>query len=83
MTSILTEKLEHESAWKGSDIKQDNSWIYRLTDEDIEEINAALQSVKLKGLSLSDVKAGFTKEEFPLPNFNAKLNHFAEEIATG
>ena len=83
MADILTKRLEHASAWKGSEIKQSDSWIYRLTDEEIKEIDAALQNVRMKGLSITDVKAEFTKEDFPLPNFKAKLNQFAEEISTG
>ncbi|MEH6996238.1 TauD/TfdA family dioxygenase [Neobacillus drentensis] len=83
MKSIHTEKINHPSAWKGSEIKNDDSWIYRLTLEDIKEIDGALRNVQMKGLSLTDTNCEFTTEDFPLPNFSATIEKFAYEIEGG
>jgi hypothetical protein len=83
MKSIRTEKINHPSAWKGSDIKNNDSWIYRLTLEDIQEIEEALRTVQMKGFTLTDTNCEFSKEDFPLPNFSEEIEKFAYELEGG
>ncbi|MFF2876381.1 TauD/TfdA family dioxygenase [Gottfriedia sp. NPDC057991] len=83
MNSIVNEKINHPSAWKGIDILKDDTWIYRLTNDEIEEIEMALRHVQIKGFTLTDTTCDFTKEDFVLPKFSIKLNDFVQEIAEG
>ena len=66
-------------AWKGADLQNATEWIRRFTSEELDEIDAALQSCKARGLVWADV----TREDFPLPKLSAALAHVAEELETG
>ena len=41
--------VEGPAAWYAKDYKNDDSWIYRLTDGDIKEVEAALEVAKASG----------------------------------
>ena len=41
--------VEGPAAWYAKDYKNDVSWIYRLTDGDIKEVEAALEVAKASG----------------------------------
>lgn len=41
--------VEGPAAWYANDYKNDDSWIYRLTDGDIKEVEAALEVAKASG----------------------------------
>lgn len=79
MSVIHKQKIEGPSAWKGKDIKDDDSWIYHWSDESISVLEKALENVKQKGLTAPD----FTKEDFPISALAEEINYFNEELENG
>ena len=60
MSLILKEKLTGPTAWRGEDLRNDDSWMIYLSSETINVIDAALAEVKARGLSFPN----FTKDDF-------------------
>ncbi|MBT5109503.1 MAG: TauD/TfdA family dioxygenase [Rhodospirillaceae bacterium] len=71
--------VQDRSAWRGSDFDSDDSWIYTLNDSDLAELDAALALVTEKGLEAR----AFSREEFPLPTFGARLGDILDELENG
>jgi len=67
------------SAWLGSELARDRSWIHHLTATDIEELDAALRGVISRGLPLERVR----RADFPLPRLGPKLALMLEELRSG
>ena len=65
--------------WLGPGIASSGRWIYQLSRADIAEIDAALEFGKARGMGLADL----TKENFPLPAFQARIDTMLDEIETG
>ncbi|HSW17207.1 MAG TPA: TauD/TfdA family dioxygenase [Ramlibacter sp.] len=76
---ILREVATDASAWRGSDLKADTSWVHRLDAEEIAEIDRAFREVKARGLSWG----AFGKELFPLPRLARKLATVDDEVRHG
>lgn len=66
-------------AWKGADLQHKTSWLRPFRADELGEIDAALQSVKRRGLDLFDIE----REDFPLPAFSAELEKISQELETG
>jgi len=80
MTTSTFAKIDHPAAWTAKELMdQQEKWIYQLTEEDIAELDAALQQLKAKGLLVPN----FGKDEFPMPKLAAKLKPFIQSLSTG
>ena len=79
MSLILKEKLMGPTAWRGEDLRNDDSWIVNLSDSTISLIDGALAEVKAHGLSFPD----FTKDDFPIHALSEELGKYAEEMENG
>ena len=73
MPQILTDIVRHPSAWYGRDLAHDTSWIVHLEPRHLEEIAAAVASVKARGLPF----AALHKRDFPLPTLAPATAHLA------
>jgi hypothetical protein len=78
MAEPLREKIVHAGAWRGPEIENDDSWILYLDSAAVDEIDAALKGVKAKGLSVP-----FSKSDFPLPTFSARLGEVPDRLENG
>ncbi len=67
------------SAWKGRDLARSDEWIYRLTDADIAELEAALRAARARGRTIPELG----RDDFPLPRFGATLAAILGELETG
>src|SRR4051794_27532545 len=67
------------SAWKGSDFRNDESWIHTLTAHDVEELAAAAKHCVSRGLHATDIARG----DFPLEKLGLAIGAWAEEINNG
>ncbi|MFJ1255436.1 TauD/TfdA family dioxygenase [Cupriavidus sp. CuC1] len=76
---ILRDIVTDTAAWKGPDLQDDTSWIYRLTEVETDEIDRALHAVQASGLAWG----AFGKERFALPTFAPKLAAIDEQIRNG
>lgn len=71
--------IDAPCAWKGADMKDKTDWLRPFRADELAEIDAALQSVKRRGLDLFDIG----KEDFPLPDFSRELAKIAQELESG
>jgi hypothetical protein len=67
------------AAWRGRDIQENGEWIYRLSAEEIAEIDTALAHLKATGRQIPDIG----KEHFPLERFARTLRLLQTEIENG
>jgi TfdA family taurine catabolism dioxygenase TauD len=67
------------SAWRGPDMAASKEWIYRLSAEDIAEIDGALAHVRRRRLDTIDV----ARADFPLPRLGAVLDDIHRELLEG
>ncbi|WP_338753072.1 TauD/TfdA family dioxygenase [Bacillus sp. FJAT-52991] len=79
MGSILKEKIQGRTAWKGMDLAKDDSWIYYLSEKTIASFESALLHVKQKGLQAPN----FSKEDFPIPDLADEIACFVDELENG
>ena len=66
-------------AWGGADLRKASDWIRPFSRTELDELDAALNQVKQRGLGWLDV----TREDFPLPRFAGALQAIADELETG
>lgn len=78
MTEIIREHITTPDAWVGPDIQNDARWLYKLTGDDVAEIDAALQIIKSQGLDIP-----FGPEAFPIPTFKARLDELISRVTDG
>ena len=79
MASILTTPVPGPVAWRGADLAKDDSWVTRIPDWGLAELDAALRSVQARELNVEDV----TREDFPLPSYGREIARINEELENG
>ncbi|KAH8895635.1 Clavaminate synthase-like protein [Thozetella sp. PMI_491] len=72
-------QLESSLVWEGSTLGESFDWNYKLTAEDISEIEAALKHFKSLNLPLGFI----SQETFPLPNLHRTLRGISHEVHHG
>ena len=71
--------LETGAEWRARDIADRSLWTYRLTDDDIAELEAALAHAKARCNDILDV----AREDFPLPTLSARIREFEDQLIDG
>jgi hypothetical protein len=72
--------IEGPSAWLGRDLRsREDEWIYRLSPNEIAEIEAATAAARACGLDIAEIRPA----DFPLPNLGTKLDRLREEVLNG
>ena len=71
--------VKDASAWKGADFKNDDSWVYTLSDDDVKELASAAQACLKRGLQVTDI----AKADFPLGTLGPSIARWAAEINDG
>jgi hypothetical protein len=72
--------VDGPSAWKGTDlVRQPEKWTYRLSANEIAEIEAATDAAVATGKSTAEI----TKEDFPLPIFDKTLAAIRQDLLDG
>lgn len=79
MGIILKQKVTGPAAWRGSDLRDDQSWIFQLSKETIDTLDGALAAVKAKGLSFPN----FNRDDFPIHSLSEQLDSYAKEMEDG
>lgn len=77
MSQVRTTPITEASAWKASDVQNDQSWIYRFDEAAIAELDAALELVKDKPIT------EITKEDFKLNKLEQDLKAVSEQVEHG
>lgn len=78
MIEVLRDRIAGPGAWFGPQIQNDESWLMRLDERDIEEVDRALRHVQERALTIP-----FRKEDFPLPSLSAKLDEVPDRLEEG
>lgn len=79
MSLIHMQPMTGPAVWKGADFDHDDTWIHRLSADEVAEIDAALAILRAKGLKFPS----FAKDDFPLPMLSRLLKQFADELENG
>lgn len=66
-------------AWSGAELQDTNHWIRPFSPTELEELDAALVGVKIRGLDWLDV----TRADFLMPRLSRELKGIADELETG
>lgn len=75
---IKMEPINDASLWSAEDFV-DDSWIWKISEEELQELDNALRGIQAKGLKLGE----FTQQDFPLPIFSKKLADIKNELING
>ncbi|KAL6231247.1 hypothetical protein BDW75DRAFT_248046 [Aspergillus navahoensis] len=73
------QELKSDLVWDGRTVGRVYDWNYRLTDDDLKEVEQALQHFKALNLPLGLVN----QETFPLPKLHDNLRLISQEIHLG
>src|SRR5215475_15147305 len=79
MSTISVKPLTGSVAWHGRDLARSMDWIRPISAAAVAELDAALASVKARGLAWTDI----TRADFPLAGFGAELAAVAHELEHG
>lgn len=79
MGLMQTSKITGPSVWKAADFHDNNDWLYQLSKQDVEEIEAALKYQQATSKSYPS----FRREDFPLPTLAPRLAEIVEELENG
>src|SRR5579864_8116330 len=72
--------VEGPSAWTGAEMRRrEAEWTYRLSPVELDEIDAAVVTVRAKGLDLADIG----RNDFPLPTLGPVLDRLRHEVLDG
>jgi hypothetical protein len=77
--SVAMEPIVDSCAWYPQDLAGTDAWIYRLSGEEIAEIEGAVAAVEARGLALMEVD----RQAFPLPRFARVLADVRSELMDG
>lgn len=78
MVEIIRDKITSTDSWVGPEIQDDERWLYELTDEDVAELHAALESVKSARTEIP-----FKSDIFPIPSFASRLDDLVSRVSDG
>jgi hypothetical protein len=76
---VPRQPVDGPAAWRGADLVRDDSWVVRLSDPDVAEIEDAVAQVKSVGGSLATTG----REEFPLSGLAPRIAEWARELREG
>ena len=79
MNIILKQSIEDRSAWTAETFKTDDTWIYHLTQHDIDDLHQAMLTAKSSGKVIDQL----TPNDFPLSSFNSYLAEVKDELEDG
>jgi hypothetical protein len=76
---VAREPLDVPAAWRGADLAERDDWIVRLAPSELAELEAALESIRRRGLRLGDL----VREDFELPTLAPTLASVRRELLDG
>lgn len=79
MKELELDQVVTRAAWLGQDIQAGEEWVYRLSAEEVGEIDSALRYLQGTGRQIPDIG----KEHFPLKRFARTLRLLQTEIENG
>jgi hypothetical protein len=77
--TMLMEPVGGPSVWTRADFEGRDDWIWRFSDSELADLDAALRGVQARGLGCAE----FGIEDFPLPVTGARLAALRKELIDG
>ena len=78
--SLLPERITSPAAWLGPDMaKHETAWLYRLTDEDVADLEKAARHYLALGRDVGEISAA----DFPLSTFASRLLKLRQKLLHG
>ena len=78
--SLLPERITSPAAWLGPDMaKDETAWLYRLTDEDVADLEKAARHYLALGRDIGEISAA----DFPLSTFASRLLKLRQKLLHG
>ncbi|MDP6787360.1 MAG: TauD/TfdA family dioxygenase [Rhodospirillales bacterium] len=71
--------VDGPAVWLGSDLAKTDEWIYRLSEDQIAELDAALRRTQERGLAIIDIG----RDDFPLPTLGPVLAELQDQVVNG
>ena len=79
MNVILKQPICDNSAWTAETFVNDHTWVYQLTQQDIDDVHQAMLIAKSTGKVIHQLNS----DNFPLPSFINVLNDVKNELEDG
>ena len=79
MTIMHTSQISGKNVWKGTDFGKDDSWIHRLTRDEIEAIDNMLADLHMRGAIFPNI----TKEDVDISAASNSLDAIVDELQNG
>lgn len=79
VSTAPTGRVASPAAWYGRDLQDQDSWIERLSADEIAELKSAVDAVERRGQAILDI----TRESFELPTLAARIRGLAHELDGG
>lgn len=77
--NLPTHTVDDPAAWRSAELAADSSWVHRLNEDELAELDAATRAVISRGLS-----AGmFEREDFPLVVMSERIDRIWQELEHG
>lgn len=77
--AVRRDPVPGPAAWRGAELREHSDWIARLGASEIRELEAALGSVRARGLGLGEIR----RADFPLPRLAPVIAGWARELREG
>ncbi|MBL4739768.1 MAG: TauD/TfdA family dioxygenase [Sneathiella sp.] len=78
-SGVLSHPLQSNSAWYGSDLRENGSFIQQFSKAEITEIEEAIKFARHSGKPVKNLR----KEDFPLPGLSKRFELWKQEISDG
>lgn len=78
-TAILDHELHIPSNWRGVELARDESWVHRLDDEEVADLERGLAAAKATGKPI----AGVERDDFPLGKLEGSIARWMAELERG
>lgn len=75
----LMKPLVDPAGWHPRDLRGTDMWIYRLSEDEVAEVLAAVAFMESQGIALKDA----TRDDFPLPRLGPRLQEIRHELMEG
>lgn len=78
-TEILRDKVTDGTIWYAEELQKTTSWLNPISEQQQQELLAALDTAKGKGCTVKTIK----KDDFPIPSLTELLSHLQRDLDTG
>jgi len=77
--AVPMQPLVDPAGWTAADLAANDDWIYEMSEAETDELRQAVARVQRDGRDILDI----TREDFPLPRFDAGLRMLYDELLEG